>query len=137
MYWAASRGYEEAVKRLLAANAQRDLKAKDGLTARDIAAKKGRRNIVALFDMDPVQLKNSVIEMDNARIAERKRKEAEAKAKEDAEKQKRDAAQAQAQQQAGYIGRRRRQANKQMVQPSAALDQQAPTRNAFSRRNRQ
>ncbi len=137
LYWAASRGYEEAVKRLLAANAQWDLKAKDGLTARDIAAKKGRRNIVALFDMDPVQLKNSVIEMDNARIAERKRKEAEAKAKEDAEKQKRDAAQAQAQQQAGYIGRRRRQANKQMVQPSAALDQQAPTRNAFSRRNRQ
>lgn len=136
LYWAASRGYEEAVKRLLAANANRNLKAKDGLTARDIAQKKGRRNIVALFDMNPVELKNMVVEMDNARMAERKRKEAEEKAKEEAEKLKQEAAQNQAQQQAGYIGRRRRQAKKEMVKPTQALDQQAPTRNAFSRRNR-
>ena len=137
LYWAASRGYEEAVKRLLAANTNRDLKDKDGLTARDIAQKKGRRNIVALFDMDPTALKNMVTEMDNARIAERKRQEEAAKAKELAEKQKQEAAQAQAQKQAGYIGRRRRQEKKEMVQPTSALDQQAPTRNAFSRRNRQ
>ena len=137
LYWAASRGYEEAVKRLLAANTNRDLKDKNGLTARDIAQKKGRRNIVALFDMDPTALKNMVVEMDNARIAARKRQEEAAKAKELAEKQKQEAAQAQAQEQAGYIGRRRRQAKKEMVQPTSALDQQAPTRNAFSRRNRQ
>lgn len=137
LYWAASRGYEEAVKRLLAANTNRDLKDKDGLTARDIAQKKGRRNIVALFDMDPTALKNMVTEMDNARIAERKRQEEAAKAKELAEKQKQEAAQAQAQKQAGYIGRRRRQEKKEMVQPTSALDQQTPTRNAFSRRNRQ
>lgn len=137
LYWAASRGYEEAVKRLLAANTNRDLKDKNGLTARDIAQKKGRRNIVALFDMDPTALKNMVVEMDNARIAARKRQEEAAKAKELAEKQKQEAAQAQAQEQAGYIGRRRRQAKKEMVQPTSALDQQAPTRNAFSRRKRQ
>lgn len=137
LYWAASRGYEEAVKRLLAANTNRDLKDKNGLTARDIAQKKGRRNIVALFDMDPTALKNMVVEMDNARIAARKRQEEAAKAKELAEKQKQEAAQAQAQKQAGYIGRRRRQAKKEMVQPTSALDQQAPTRNAFSRRKRQ
>lgn len=128
LYWAASRGYEEAVKRLLAANARRDLKAKDGLTARDIAQKKGRSNIVALFDMDPVALKNSVIAMDNARIEAQRRKEAAAQAKADAEKQKQQAAQAQAQQQAGYIGRRRRQANKAMVQPSKAMDTQTTSR---------
>ena len=137
LYWAASRGYEEAVKRLLAANTNRDLKDKNGLTARDIAQKKGRRNIVALFDMDPTALKNMVVEMDNARIAARKRQEEAAKAKELAEKQKQEAAQAQAQEQAGYIGRRRRQAKKEMVQPTSALDQQTPTRNAFSRRKRQ
>ena len=137
LYWAASRGYEEAVKRLLAANTNRDLKDKNGLTARDIAQKKGRRNIVALFDMDPTALNNMVVEKDNARIAARKRQEEAAKAKELAEKQKQEAAQAQAQEQAGYIGRRRRQAKKEMVQPTSALDQQAPTRNAFSRRKRQ
>ena len=136
LYWAASRGYEEAVKRLLAANANRNLKAKDGLTARDIAQKKGRSNIVALFDMDPVAVKNMVIAMDNARIAEQRRKEEAAQAKEEAEKQKQQAAQAQAQQQAGYIGRRRRQANKAMVQPTKALEQPAKTRNAYSHKSR-
>lgn len=120
LYLAASRGYEEAVKRLLAANARRDIKAKDGLTARDIAQKKGRRNIVALFDMDPTALKNMVISADNARIEEQKRKEALAKAKADEEQKRSEAAQTQAKQRAGYVGRRRRQAAAKIVQPTAA-----------------
>ena len=122
LFWGASRGYEEVVQRLLAANAKRDLKTATGQTALDAAKKNGRTNIVKLFEMNPQEVQNAVIAMDNARIEEKRRQEEAAAAKAAAEKAKNAAAQQTAQQQAGYSGRRRKNtAQTQMVQPSARV----------------
>ncbi len=136
LHWGALRGYEEVVMRLLAANAKRGLKDKNGQTPLDVAQKNKRAKIVALFEKDPQEVQNMVIAMDNARIAEQKRKEEAAEAKAQIEKTRNDAAQAQAQQQVGYVGRRRRQTKTQMVQPAAQVQKNmAPAvRNAYSRK---
>lgn len=129
LFWGASRGYEEVVQRLLAANAKRELKTKAGQTALEAAQKNGRTNIVKLFEMRPQEVQNMVIAMDNARIEEKRRKEEAEAAKAAAEKAKNDAAQQAARQQAGYSGRRRRNtAQTQVVQPSAQVQAARPAR---------
>ena len=131
LFWGASRGYEEVVQRLLAANAKRDLKTATGQTALDAAKKNGRTNIVKLFEMNPQEVQNAVIAMDNARIEEKRRQEEAAAAKAAAEKAKNAAAQQTAQQQAGYSGRRRKNTTQtQMVQPSARVQTAKPANQA-------
>ena len=68
LYWGASKGYEEVVRRLLAADADPTIAAKDGLIPYMIARKNNRGQVLKWFDMDLTQLKNGVIEQDNAAL---------------------------------------------------------------------
>ena len=67
LYWAAAKGYAPVVKILLAYDAKRDLKTKEGLTALDIAQKYKRQEVIDLFNMNPNQLKASFNEEQRAR----------------------------------------------------------------------
>ena len=68
LYWGASKGYEEVVRRLLAADADPTIAANDGLIPYMIARKNNRGQVLKWFDMDLTQVKNSVIEQDNAAL---------------------------------------------------------------------
>ena len=68
LYWGASKGYEEVVRRLLAADADPTIAAKDGLIPYMVARKNNRGQVLKWFDMDLTQVKNSVIEQDNAAL---------------------------------------------------------------------
>lgn len=68
LYWAASKGYEEAVLRLLAAGATPSIATKAGLTPLQAAEKNKRAKVIPWFSADPVKVKNRVIEIDNAAI---------------------------------------------------------------------
>lgn len=67
LYWAAAKGYAPVVKILLAYDANRDLKTKTGLTALDMAKKYNRQEVIALFEMNPNQLKESFNQEQRAR----------------------------------------------------------------------
>ena len=64
----AAKGYEEVVRRLLAADADPTIAANDGLIPYMIARKNNRGQVLKWFDMDLTQVKNSVIEQDNAAL---------------------------------------------------------------------
>lgn len=68
LYWGAAKGYEEVVRRLLAADADPTIAAKDGLVPYRIAEKNKRGQILQWFNKDLVEVKNSVIEQDNAAL---------------------------------------------------------------------
>ncbi|WP_428080817.1 ankyrin repeat domain-containing protein [Candidatus Avelusimicrobium alvi] len=68
LYWGAAKGYEEVVRRLLAADADPTIAAKDGLVPYRIAEKNKRGQIIQWFNKDPIEVKNSVIEQDNAAL---------------------------------------------------------------------
>lgn len=68
LYWGAAKGYEEVVRRLLAADADPTIPAKDGLIPYMAARKNNRGQVLKWFDMDLTQVKNSVIEQDNAAL---------------------------------------------------------------------
>lgn len=68
LYWGAAKGYEEVVRRLLAADADPTIAAKDGLVPYRIAEKNKRGQILQWFNKDPIEVKNSVIEQDNAAL---------------------------------------------------------------------
>ena len=68
LYWGAVKGYEEVVRRLLAADADPTIPAKDGLIPYMAARKNNRGQVLKWFDMDLTQVKNSVIEQDNAAL---------------------------------------------------------------------
>lgn len=68
LYWAAAKGYQEPVLRLLAAGADRTIASKSGLTPLQAAEKYKRTKIVPLFSLTPVEIKNRVITIDNADI---------------------------------------------------------------------
>lgn len=68
LYWGASKGYEEVVRRLLAADADPTIAANDGLIPYMVARKNNRGQVLKWFDMDLTQVKNSVIEQDNAAL---------------------------------------------------------------------
>lgn len=66
LYWAASKGYEEAVLRLLDAGADPSLATKAGVTPLQAAEKNKRTKIVPLFSAKPMEIKNRVIAINNA-----------------------------------------------------------------------
>lgn len=68
LYWGAAKGYEEVVRRLLAADADPTIAAKDGLVPYRIAEKNKRGQILQWFNKDLIEVKNSVIEQDNAAL---------------------------------------------------------------------
>ncbi len=68
LYWGASKGYEEVVRRLLAADADPTIAAKDGLIPYMIARKNKRGQVLEWFNKDLREVKNSVIEQDNAAL---------------------------------------------------------------------
>ena len=67
LYWAAAKGYAPIVKILLAYDAKRDLKTKEGLTALDVAEKYKRQQVIDLFNMRLNDLKASFNEEQRAR----------------------------------------------------------------------
>ena len=68
LYWGAAKGYEEVVRRLLAADADPTIAAKDGLIPYMIARKNKRGQVLDWFNKDLREVKNSVIEQDNAAL---------------------------------------------------------------------
>ena len=68
LYWGAAKGYEEVVRRLLAADADPTIAAKDGLIPYMIARKNKRGQVLEWFNKDLREVKNSVIEQDNAAL---------------------------------------------------------------------
>ena len=68
LYWAASKGYTDVVKRLLAADADPTLAAQDGLVPYAVARQKNRKAVLPWFEKDITEVKNSVIEEDNAAL---------------------------------------------------------------------
>lgn len=68
LYWGAAKGYEEVVRRLLAADADPTIAAKDGLIPYMIARKNKRGQVLEWFNKDIREVKNSVIEQDNAAL---------------------------------------------------------------------
>lgn len=68
LYWAASKGYEDIVKRLLAADADATLAADDGLVPYAVARKQNRTAVLPWFEKNLNEVKNSVIEQDNAEL---------------------------------------------------------------------
>lgn len=75
LYWGAAKGYEEVVRRLLAADADPTIAAKDGLVPYRIAQKNKRGQILQWFNKDLIEVKNSVIEQDNAELIARAKAE--------------------------------------------------------------
>ncbi|MBR4682523.1 MAG: ankyrin repeat domain-containing protein [Elusimicrobiaceae bacterium] len=68
LYWAAAKGYVDIVTRLLAADADTTLAAKDHLIPY-MAAKRNRRTaVLPWFEKNLIEVKNSVIEEDNAAL---------------------------------------------------------------------
>lgn len=68
LYWAASKGNVDIVKRLLAANADATLAANDGLVPYAVARQKNRQAVLPWFEKEITEVKNSVIEDDNAEL---------------------------------------------------------------------
>ena len=68
LYLAASKGYPDIVKRLLAADADATLAAKDGLIPYMVAKKNNRTNVLPWFEKNLIEVKNNVIEEDNAEL---------------------------------------------------------------------
>lgn len=68
LYWAAAMGNEEITRRLLAADADPSLATITGETPRDVAEKNNKQNVLAWFDKDLIEVKNSVIEQDNKEL---------------------------------------------------------------------
>jgi len=68
LYWAAAKGYTDIVKRLLAADADATLAANDGLVPYAIAQQKKRTAVLPWFEKNITEVKNSVIEEDNAAL---------------------------------------------------------------------
>lgn len=66
LYWAAAKGYEKIARRLLAAGADFTLAAKDGSLPYTVAEKYRRADVLPLFGQSLTEIKNSVIEEDNA-----------------------------------------------------------------------
>lgn len=64
LYWAASKGYEEAVLRLLAAGATPSIATEAGVTPLQAAEKNKRVKVIPWFSADPIKVKNRVIEID-------------------------------------------------------------------------
>ena len=69
LYWGAAKGYEEVVRRLLAADADPTISANDGLVPYMVAQKNKRVQVLPWFEKNLVEVKNSVIEQDNAALA--------------------------------------------------------------------
>jgi len=68
LYWAASKGYVDIVKRLLAADADATIAANDGLIPYAVAKQKKRTAVLPWFEKNLTEVKNSVIEQDNAEL---------------------------------------------------------------------
>lgn len=68
LYWGAAKGYVEVVRRLLAADADPTIAAKDGLIPYMVARKNNRGQVLEWFNKDLNEVKNSVIEQDNAAL---------------------------------------------------------------------
>lgn len=68
LYWGAAKGYENVVRRLLAADADATLAAKDGLIPYSVAQKNNRAAVLPWFEKNLTEVKNSVIEEDNAAL---------------------------------------------------------------------
>lgn len=68
LYWAASKGNVDIVKRLLAADADATLAANDGLVPYAIARQKKRQAVLPWFEKEITEVKNSVIDEDNAAL---------------------------------------------------------------------
>lgn len=68
LYWAASKGYVDIVKRLLAADADATIAANDRLVPYAIARRNNRAAVLPWFEKNLVEVKNSVIEEDNAAL---------------------------------------------------------------------
>lgn len=68
LYWAAAKGNEKVVRRLLAADADFTLPANNGQIPYMVAQKNKRTNVMPLFEQNLTELKNSVIEEDNAAL---------------------------------------------------------------------
>jgi len=68
LYLAAARGYDDIVKRLLAADADATIAAKDQLVPYAIAQRNRRRAVLPWFEKNLAEVKNSVIEEDNAAL---------------------------------------------------------------------
>ncbi len=66
LYLAASRGYEDVVKRLLAADADPTLAANDGLIPYLVARNNKRQSVLPWFEKSLQEVKNSVIQDDQA-----------------------------------------------------------------------
>ena len=66
LYWAAAKGYDDIVRRLLAEDADPTIAAKDGLIPYKVAEKNRRTKVLPWFSKDLTEVKNSVIEEDNA-----------------------------------------------------------------------
>lgn len=68
LYWAASKGYDNVVRRLLAAGADSTLPAKNGQLPYTVAQKNNRTKVLPLFEQPLTEIKNAVIEEDNAAL---------------------------------------------------------------------
>lgn len=68
LYWAAAKGNEKVVRRLLAADADFTLAANNGQIPYVAAQKNKRTAVLPLFEQNLTELKNSVIEEDNAAL---------------------------------------------------------------------
>lgn len=69
LYWGAAKGYEDVVRRLLAADADPTISANDGLVPYLVAQKNKREKVLPWFEKNLIEVKNSVIEEDNAALA--------------------------------------------------------------------
>lgn len=68
LYWAAAKGNDKVVRRLLAADADFTLAANNGQIPYVAAQKNKRTAVLPLFEQNLTELKNSVIEEDNAAL---------------------------------------------------------------------
>ena len=68
LYWAASKGYVDIVKRLLAADADTTIAAQDRLIPYMAAKRNNRTAVLPWFEKNLIEVKNSVIEEDNAAL---------------------------------------------------------------------
>lgn len=68
LYWASAKGYAPIVRRLLAAGADFTIAAKDGSLPYTVAEKYNRADVLPLFGQSLVEIRNSVIEEDNAAL---------------------------------------------------------------------